>query len=38
MNSWSGHPSDGDKTIDADYKVKDEDKNKTNNKKKHDKK
>ena len=38
QDSWSGHPSDGDKTIDADYKVKDEDKNKTNNKKKHDKK
>jgi len=24
--SWSGHPEDNDKTIDADYKVKDEDK------------
>ena len=24
--SWQGHPTDGDKTIDADYKVKDEDK------------
>jgi len=24
--SWSGHPEGGDKTIDADYKVKDEDK------------
>jgi molecular chaperone DnaK len=24
--SWSGHPEDDDKTIDADYKVKDEDK------------
>jgi len=30
--SWSGHPSDDDKTIDADYKVKD-DKEKTKNKK-----
>lgn len=26
--SWSGHPEDDDKTIDADYKVKDEDKEK----------
>jgi molecular chaperone DnaK len=26
--SWSGHPSDNDKTIDADFKVKDEDKKK----------
>lgn len=26
--SWSGHPEDNDKTIDADYKVKDEDKEK----------
>ena len=24
--SWSGHPEGDDKTIDADYKVKDEDK------------
>ena len=30
--SWSGHPSDEDKTIDADYKVKD-DKKKTDDKK-----
>jgi len=36
--SWSGHPSDNDKTIDADYKVKDKDKNKTDDKKKQDKK
>ena len=26
--SWSGHPSDDDKTIDADYKVKDKNKKK----------
>jgi molecular chaperone DnaK len=26
--SWSGHPDDGDKTIDADYKVKDDEKKK----------
>jgi molecular chaperone DnaK len=31
--SWSGHPSDDDKTIDADYKVKDEDKKKKDDKK-----
>ncbi|MGF3555346.1 MAG: molecular chaperone DnaK, partial [Thermoplasmatota archaeon] len=31
-NSWSGHPTDDDKTINADYKVKD-DKNNKNNKK-----
>jgi molecular chaperone DnaK len=31
--SWSGHPSGDDKTIDADYKVKDEDKKKKDNKK-----
>ena len=30
--SWSGHPSDDDKTINADYKVKD-DKKKTDDKK-----
>jgi molecular chaperone DnaK len=34
-DSWSGHPSDDDKTIDADYKVKDEDKKKTDDKKKY---
>ena len=34
--SWSGHPSGDDKTIDADYKVKDKDKdkNKSSDKKK----
>ena len=31
--SWSGHPDDEDKTIDADYKVKDEDKKKSDDKK-----
>ena len=31
--SWSGHPSGDDKTIDADYKVKDEDKKKKDDKK-----
>jgi molecular chaperone DnaK len=31
--SWSGHPSDDNKTIDADYKVKDEDKKKKDDKK-----
>jgi molecular chaperone DnaK len=36
-DSWSGHPSDEDKTIDADFKVKDEDTKKTDSKKKHDK-
>ncbi len=32
--TWSGHPSDDDKTIDADYKVKDEDKKKKEDKNK----
>ncbi len=31
--AWSGHPSDDDKTIDADYKIKDEDKKKKDEKK-----
>ena len=31
--SWSGHPSDDDKTIDADYKVKDKKKTKDKDKK-----
>jgi molecular chaperone DnaK len=31
--SWSGHPDDENKTIDADYKVKDEDKKKSDDKK-----
>jgi len=32
-DAWSGHPSDDNKTIDADYKVKDDDKKKTDEKK-----
>jgi len=32
--SWSGHPSGDDKTIDADYKVKDKDKKKPSDNKK----
>ena len=36
--SWSGHPSGNDKTIDADYKIKDEDKSKTDDKKTQEKK
>jgi len=36
-DSWSGHPSDEDKTINADFKVKDEENKKTDSKKKNDK-
>lgn len=32
--SWSGHPNDDDKTIDADYKVKDDEKKKKSDNKK----